>query len=232
MSVSNGFTDSQQRAWHALELGPLWVFASNNADVVQNQVPAQALAVALEHQDWDQLATSVAACQACGLCSSRRSTVFGIGSRKARWMLVGVAPDEQEDRLGEPFVAESGQLLDAMLRAIGIGREQDVFMTNLIKCRPPGNRDPLANEMAQCAPYLQRQMQLLAPEKLVLLGSAAAQSVLGSQATIASLRGQVHQVRIGDRTVPAVVTYHPSYLLRNLEHKSRAWADWLLAKSV
>jgi uracil-DNA glycosylase len=185
----------------------------------------------IESMDWAQLEASVAACTRCGLCKSRTQTVFGVGSASARWMIVGEAPGAEEDARGEPFVGQAGRLLDNMLAAVGVAREQ-VYIANVLKCRPPGNRNPEPHEVAQCTPYLQRQMALLKPQLVLILGRFAAQSLLATDASIASLRGRVHSVRNGEDAVPAVVSYHPAYLLRNLPEKAKSWADLQLALST
>ncbi|MGD9946806.1 MAG: uracil-DNA glycosylase family protein [Burkholderiaceae bacterium] len=180
--------------------------------------------------DWDALRAAVAGCRACGLCRSRTQTVFGVGYTGARWLLVGEAPGAEEDRRGEPFVGAAGKLLDSMLAALGLQRERDVYIANVLKCRPPQNRNPLPDEVARCEPYLRRQVTLLDPALIIVMGRFAAQSLLQTEASIASLRGRVHRYRNGERSIPVVVTYHPAYLLRNLPDKSRAWADLCLAR--
>jgi DNA polymerase len=188
--------------------------------------------------DWDALQQSVASCQACGLCNSRKNTVFGVGDRQARWLVVGEAPGENEDLQGEPFVGQAGQLLDNMLKAVGLSRSaagaQGVFIANVLKCRPPANRNPQPEEMVKCAPYLQRQVELLQPKIILALGRFAAQALL--QATVSDvatiplgkLRGQVHSYQ----GVPVVVSYHPAYLLRTPQDKAKSWADLCLAQEV
>ncbi|MCF1440317.1 uracil-DNA glycosylase [Ralstonia nicotianae] len=178
--------------------------------------------------DWAQLEAAVSGCTACKLCERRTQTVFGVGDRQADWMLIGEAPGEQEDRQGEPFVGQAGKLLDSMLRAIGLSRETDVFIANVLKCRPPGNRDPEPDEVAMCDPYLKRQIALIKPRVIVVLGRFAAQSLLQTQTPVGKLRGKVHEVD----GVPVVVTYHPAYLLRTLTDKARAWEDLCLARKV
>jgi DNA polymerase len=184
---------------------------------------------ALDTLDLDALSEQVTACTACGLCRGRKQAVFGTGARSARWMVVGEAPGEQEDRQGLPFVGRSGQLLDAMLASVGHSREQDVFIANVIKCRPPGNRNPKPEEIAACSPYLMRQIALLKPERILVLGRFAAQALLGTDATIGSLRGRVHTLKIDGREIPLVVSYHPAYLLRSPAEKARSWQDLRLA---
>ena len=180
--------------------------------------------------DWPALRDAVAACTACKLCTSRTQTVFGVGNQRAHWMLVGEGPGEQEDLQGEPFVGKSGQLLDNMLRAIALQRSaaepaQQVFIANAVKCRPPNNRHPEADEMAACAPFLARQVALVQPRIIVALGRAAVQSLLGSNEPIGKLRGRVHRYQ----GVPLIMTYHPAYLLRSPTEKARAWDDLCLA---
>ena len=183
--------------------------------------------------DWPALRQAVAACRACALCESRTQTVFGVGHERARLMIVGEAPGEQEDLHGEPFVGQAGKLLDNMLRALGLARdasepERAVFICNTLKCRPPRNRNPEPAETAQCAPFLERQIALVQPKLLLAMGRFAAQSLLGTDEAIGKLRGRVHQ-RCG---VPVIVTYHPAYLLRTLADKARAWDDLCLAAQV
>jgi DNA polymerase len=175
----------------------------------------------------------VASCRACALCESRQQTVFGVGHLQAHWMIVGEAPGEQEDRQGEPFVGESGKLLDNMLRALGLTRdegppERQVFIANTLKCRPPKNRNPVPAETALCAPFLERQIELVQPRIILATGRFAAQALLASDEPLGKLRGRVHRYR----GVPVVVTYHPAYLLRTLSDKARAWEDLCLAASV
>lgn len=178
--------------------------------------------------DWDALSARVAACERCRLCEKRTNTVFGVGDRNADWMLIGEAPGENEDRLGEPFVGQAGKLLDNMLRALTLARDTNVYIANVIKCRPPGNRNPEPDEVARCEPYLQRQVALVKPKLIVALGRFAAQSLLKTDASISSLRGRVHEYQ----GVPVIVTYHPAYLLRSLPDKAKAWADLCLARDT
>lgn len=179
--------------------------------------------------DWPGLREAVAQCTRCGLCRTRTQPVFGVGDPSARWMFVGEAPGAEEDARGEPFVGQAGKLLDAMLAAIGVGRQADVFIANVLKCRPPNNRNPEPDEVAQCEPYLKRQVELVSPRVIVAMGRFAVQSLLRTDASIASLRGRVHRYQVVDREVPLVVTYHPAYLLRNLPDKSKVWSDLCLA---
>ena len=183
--------------------------------------------------DWPALREAVAGCEACGLCRSRRNTVFGVGHAQAQWMIIGEAPGEQEDRQGEPFVGKAGQLLDNMLRAVGLTRdeavpEQQVYIANVLKCRPPMNRNPEPQEVAQCEPFLKRQVELVAPKLILAMGRFAVQSILQTGEPIGRLRGRVHAYQ----GVPVVVTYHPAYLLRNPADKARSWDDLCLAREV
>lgn len=200
--------------------------------------------LAVDALDWPALRAAVTACTACGLCGSRNNAVFGIGHPRAHLMVVGEAPGEQEDRQGEPFVGKAGQLLDNMLRALGLGRgttgdeaagaaaegdpARQVFIANVLKCRPPMNRNPLPEEMARCEPYLQRQIALVRPRVILAMGRFAVQSLLRSDAAIGQLRGRLHAYQ----GVPLVVTYHPAYLLRNPVDKARAWDDLCLARTA
>ena len=204
-----------------------------------------ALPPGVSGMDWAQLAAAVAQCRACGLCESRTQTVFGAGDRRADWMVVGEAPGREEDRLGEPFVGPAGQLLDNMLAAIGLSRHassadagtdaagpgrplRGVYIANVVKCRPPRNRNPEPDEIARCEPYLQRQIALVQPKIILAMGRFAVRALLKTDAPIGRLRGQVHAYE----GVPVVVTYHPAYLLRALPDKAKAWQDLCLALSV
>ena len=176
--------------------------------------------------DWPALEAEVDACRACGLGAGRTRAVLGIGDRRAHWMLVGEAPGAEEDLRGEPFVGAAGQLLDSMLAALGLARGREVYIANVIKCRPPANRTPEPAECAQCLPFLDRQIAQIQPRIILALGRVAAQALLNTQTNVGSLRGKVHE-RGG---IPVVVTYHPAYLLRNLPEKARAWTDLCLAQ--
>ena len=175
---------------------------------------------------WADFAADVDACTACGLCRTRNKSVPGVGDTNAEWLFVGEAPGAEEDARGEPFVGQAGRLLDNMLAALGIARGRNVYIANVLKCRPPNNRAPEQSESDACRPYLERQVELIRPKLIVALGKSAASLLLNTDATIASLRGRVHQYR----GVPLVVTYHPAYLLRNLPDKAKAWEDMLLAR--
>jgi DNA polymerase len=179
--------------------------------------------------DWPELRARVAACTRCTLCNTRTQTVFGGGNQQAEWLIVGEAPGADEDRQGEPFVGRAGQLLNSMLHAIGLAREQ-VYIANVLKCRPPGNRDPSAGEAAECLPYLEQQIALLKPKVMLAVGRIAAQNLLRTDLTLGRLRQQVH--RFGLSQVPLVVTYHPAYLLRTPTDKRKAWEDLKFAREV
>jgi DNA polymerase len=177
---------------------------------------------------WDELKATVKGCTACPLRAGCTQTVFGVGDEKADWLLIGEAPGAEEDRLGEPFVGQAGRLLDSMLAALELRRGENVYIANVLKCRPPGNRNPEPAEVAACSPYLRRQIQLIGPKLIVAMGRFAAQTLLNTEATIGSLRGSVHAYQ----GVPLVVTYHPAYLLRNLPDKAKAWADLVFARKT
>jgi uracil-DNA glycosylase len=179
--------------------------------------------------DWSALRERVAACTRCGLSTTRTQTVFGVGNQQADWLIVGEAPGAEEDRKGEPFVGRAGQLLNSMLHAVGLAREQ-VYIANVLKCRPPGNRDPSPTEAAECLPYLEQQIALLKPKIMLAVGRIAAQNLLRTDKTLGSLRQQVH--RFGAASVPLVVTYHPAYLLRTPTEKRKAWEDLKFAREV
>ncbi len=179
--------------------------------------------------DWNQLRSRVAACTRCSLSATRTQTVFGVGNPQAEWLIVGEAPGAEEDRQGEPFVGRAGQLLNSMLRAVGLTRAQ-VYIANVLKCRPPGNRDPSASEAAECLPYLERQIALLNPRIMLAVGRIAAQNLLRTDAPLTRLRRQVHA--FGPSRLPLVVTYHPAYLLRTPTEKRKAWEDLKFAREV
>ena len=177
---------------------------------------------------WGELKATVASCTACKLRAGCTQTVFGVGDESAGWMIVGEAPGGEEDKLGEPFVGQAGRLLDNMLGALGMNRGENVYIANVLKCRPPGNRNPEADEVARCSPYLMRQIELVRPKLIVSMGRFAVQTLLQTDASIASLRGKVHRFH----DVPLIVTYHPAYLLRNLPDQSKAWADLVFARQA
>ena len=174
--------------------------------------------------DWNELQAEVTNCTKCALCKTRTQTVFGAGNKQADWMLIGEAPGQHEDEQGQPFVGNAGLLLTEMLRAIGLTREE-VFITNILKCRPPNNRDPQADEVESCNEYLQRQQKLVRPKIILAIGRIAAQTLLKTNEPLARLRGKVHTFN----NTPVVVVYHPAYLLRSLSEKRKAWLDLQLA---
>jgi DNA polymerase len=185
-------------------------------------------AAAIARMDWEELARAVGECSACALCERRRQAVLGVGDTAADWLFIGEGPGAEEDIKGEPFVGQAGKLLDAMLSAIGLARGQNVYIANTVKCRPENNRTPHAEEMAACRPFLLRQMALLQPRLIVLLGKAAAHSVLDDDQALAKLRQK--PLHFGE--IPVVVTYHPAYLIRNLPEKAKAWEDLCWAKRL
>ena len=177
---------------------------------------------------WEALRELVLACRACGLCNQRKQAVFGVRAQAGPWLFVGEGPGADEDEQGEPFVGQAGKLLDNMLAAIGCRRGQDSYIANVVKCRPPGNRTPTPEEAAACAPFLDRQIDLVAPRLIVALGKSAVVRLLGTDASVASLRGRIHRYR----GIPVVVTYHPAYLLRSLPEKAKAWEDLVFARNA
>ena len=198
-------------------LSPVWILR-NKVSPEKTETPT----------GWIPLKQAVPACTACKLHSSRTQTVFGVGDENADWLLIGEAPGADEDRLGEPFVGQAGKLLDNMLAAIGLKRGENVYIANVLKCRPPGNRNPEPDEVAKCTPFLLQQISLIQPKLIVAMGRFAAQTLLNTDASIASLRGRVHAYA----GVPLIVTYHPAYLLRTLPDKAKAWADLVFARKT
>jgi DNA polymerase len=224
-----------------LGLAPIWRLRRSTADAARAGATASttqaAPAVAGEPDaeprrariatlDYAALIEDIAACTACGLCRKRHRTVPGVGDIAAEWMFVGEAPGADEDAQGEPFVGAAGQLLDNMLAALGLERARNVYIANVLKCRPPGNRDPEPLEAQACGPYLDRQIELIAPRLIVALGKSAACRLLDVEASVASLRNRVHRYR----GTPLIVTYHPAYLLRSPADKAKAWEDLLFAR--
>lgn len=173
--------------------------------------------------DWAPLEAAVAACTRCGLCATRTQTVFGTGARDAPLMIVGEGPGADEDASGLPFVGRAGKLLDEMLASIGHSRERNVFIANVVKCRPPANRDPATDEAEACRPYLEAQIALIQPKLIVALGRIAAQRLLATDQPLARLRGPLHHY--GPGQTPLLVTYHPAYLLRSPREKAKSWQD-------
>ena len=195
-------------------------------ETVERVAPPSAHPVA--EMQWDALRAAITGCQACALGRSRKQAVPGVGPSEADWMIVGEAPGAEEDARGEPFVGQAGLLLDQILAAIDLNRREHVYIANVLKCRPPGNRNPAPEEIEQCLPYLKRQIELVRPRLLIAMGRFAAQTLLNTDASIASLRGKRHDYH----GVPLIVTYHPAYLLRNLPDKAKAWEDLCFARAT
>jgi DNA polymerase len=203
-------------------LAPVWRLRKQAPGEAQTPSPAGLAG------GWIELKQAVSGCTQCGLHKTRTQTVFGVGDENADWMLIGEAPGAEEDRLGDPFVGQAGRLLDNMLAAIDLHRSRNVYIANVLKCRPPGNRNPEPEEVAKCSPHLLKQIELVKPKLILAMGRFAAQTLLSTDASIASLRGKVHRYA----GVPLIVTYHPAYLLRSLPEKSKAWADLLFARKT
>jgi DNA polymerase len=212
---------SRDDVFNELGIGPAWRLRE-----AKPAAPVSAPVSPVSAYTWDTLADAVARCTACKLSATRTQGVLGVGDRSADWLIIGEAPGVEEDVQGEPFVGQAGKLLDAMLAAIGLKRGDNVYITNVLKSHPPGNRNPEPDEVAACRPYLLAQIELIQPKLILALGRFAAQSLLDTDEAIARLRGRVHQFQ----HVPLVVTYHPAYLLRNLPDKARAWEDLCLAR--
>ncbi len=210
--------------WRSRDPGPQ---ASDDEGLLHAEAPAMPAKPrddSVGGMDWTSLERAVASCRACALCETRNKTVFGVGERQAHLMVIGEAPGADEDRQGEPFVGRAGQLLDRMLAAIGLARDQ-VFIANILKCRPPGNRDPRPEEALRCEPFLLRQIELVRPRVLLAVGRISAQHLLKSDDPVGRLRGRWFE--FGPARIPLRVTYHPSYLLRASEQKGKAWHDLL-----
>ena len=218
-----GLSELQRRALDIMEI-PVW-------EQPGESTPAVVEPVALTPGDdaFAGLPGEVAACTRCALHASRTQTVFGVGDPQADWLVIGEAPGAEEDRQGEPFVGRAGQLLNEMLRAVGLGRER-VYIANILKCRPPNNRDPRPDEVAACGSYLQRQIDVIRPRIILAVGRIAAQNLLKSEQPVGRLRGRVHRYAPGD--IPLVVTYHPAYLLRSPGEKRKSWDDLCLARAA
>ena len=208
---------------------PVWVRRETPSRVAGSSEPPIDLRPTVQQMEWEGLRATVAECRLCELCQTRKQTVFGVGDPNADCLIVGEAPGADEDRLGDPFVGRAGQLLNSMLRAIGLERHQ-VYIANILKCRPPGNRDPRPEEMASCEPYLLRQIELLEPKVIVAAGRIAAQSLLRSTTAIGRLRGRRHMY--APANLPMVVTYHPAYLLRSPLQKSKSWQDLKMLRTI
>lgn len=208
------------------------VVAQNAVAIVSAESPSALNEETINRRDevmsanWGALKESVKTCRACGLRAGCSQTVFGVGDENANWLFVGEGPGAEEDQRGEPFVGQAGRLLDNMLAAIDLKRGTNVYIANIVKCRPPGNRNPEPAEAAQCEPYLARQIELIQPKLIVALGKVAAANLLNTDAPIGALRGKVHRYR----DIPLIATYHPAYLLRSLPDKAKAWADLVFAR--
>ncbi len=213
---------------------PVWRQRDAVEEPPEDTTATAAVSVTAEEGDaWQQLEREVAACTKCALYETRTQAVFGVGNRKADWMIIGEAPGRDEDRQGEPFVGRAGRLLNSMLEAMGFARE-DVYIANILKSRPPKNRDPKPEEVAACEPYLKRQIALINPKIILAVGRVAAQNLLKVDTAIGRLRGRRLEYPVSSNMgrVPLVVTYHPAYLLRSPQDKRKAWQDLLLAKQV
>lgn len=229
----------RERILSELELTPLWLerqalrqtasssvaALSENSQQISAQSAESQATVSVAEMDWVALEDATAKCEACALHKGRKQAVLGVGDKEANWLFVGEAPGADEDSYGEPFVGQAGRLLDNMLSAIGLRRGADVYIANVVKCRPPGNRNPTQEETRACAPFLDRQIALIRPRLIVALGKVAATTLLGHDGTIGSFRNSVHDYR----GIPLLVTYHPAYLLRTLTDKAKAWEDLCFA---
>ena len=221
---------AQQRREYLQALGiDTWV-ARGAPAAPPSAVPAPQQAAAGDAPLWETLRAEVLGCTRCPLHLTRTQGVLGVGPKRCDWLVVGEAPGAEEDRRGEPFVGAAGQLLDAMLRAIGLDRATNVYIANVLKSRPPNNRDPKPEEVAACLPYLTRQIALLQPKIILAVGRIAAQNLLATDTPLGRLRGAVH--RFGELNTPLVVTYHPAYLLRTPADKRKAWEDLKFARNV
>lgn len=221
----------REQVLHALGLTPIWIAregARDAATEVNDQTPiaqGDSRAAAIGRMSWAELRNAAAECSACPLHKARKQAVLGVGDENADWLFVGEGPGAEEDARGEPFVGQAGKLLDNMLSAIALRRGQDVYIANVVKCRPPGNRTPESAEAHACEPYLSRQIELIAPKLIVALGKVAANNLLETDAPLGSLRGKLHDYR----GTPLIATYHPAYLLRSLTDKAKAWEDLCFA---
>ncbi len=225
LKARNGAAGSDEKPDRA---APVAAVATDVAKPAAGQpaIDAEDRAARIAGMDWAELKATAAACTACGLRKTCTQTVFGVGDERADWLLVGEAPGAEEDARGEPFVGQAGKLLDAMLAGIDLKRGEDVYIANVLKCRPPGNRNPEPAEVARCSPFLARQVELIRPRLILAMGRFACQTLLDTDASIASLRGRLHRYQ----GVPLIVTYHPAYLLRSLPDKAKAWEDLCFAR--
>jgi uracil-DNA glycosylase family 4 len=224
----------RRRLVDAMDIGPLWL-SREHVDVADSSSTVafgDAREATIANAPFEALAQCVAECRACRLADSRTQTVFGVGARQPAWLVIGEAPGADEDARGEPFVGQAGKLLDAMLVAVGLRRDENAFIANVLKCRPPGNRDPSNDEVAACRPFLMRQIELLKPGLILIVGRIATQALLDPDTSLARARGKVHRLDVGGRSIPTVVTYHPAYLLRTPQDKAKAWSDLCFARRV
>jgi uracil-DNA glycosylase family 4 len=234
-------SEKQKRALlNEMGIGPQWVLrqkpevVKEAAPLVEPETTVAAPANAsdrdalIDRMGWDELKQSVAECRVCGLCKERKQAVLGVGDTQADWLFVGEGPGAEEDERGEPFVGAAGKLLDAMMDAIDLKRGKDVYIANAVKCRPPGNRTPTTEETAACRPYLQRQIDLLKPRLIVVLGGSAAQTLLNAEVKVGAMRGKLLEYS----GIPMIVTYHPAYLLRTPTDKIKVWEDLLFARKT
>lgn len=229
---------NREQILRELELLPVWRLRDATRAILDSELTAPDVSLPnhqgkdrlqeIQKLDWQGLQEYVSHCEACSLAKTRTQTVFGVGDPNAEWLLVGEAPGAEEDHQGEPFVGQAGKLLDNMLAAIQLKRGQNVYIANVLKCRPPENRNPQGEEVAQCNPFLKRQVELIKPKLIIALGKFAAQSLLNSTGSIAGMRGKQHHYY----GVPVIVTYHPAYLLRNLPDKAKAWEDLCYARNI
>ena len=228
----------RDRILDEIGLSPRWVLRGKACVACPPEesvaVPAETAETIMQNvsPEWSGLHEAIHACRACGLCAQRTQAVPGVGDVNADWLFVGEGPGADEDAQGEPFVGQAGKLLDAMLEAIDLHRGKGVYIANAVKCRPPDNRTPEAGEIDTCRPFLARQIALLQPQLIVLLGRVAVRAVLGVDSSLASLRGKTLSYRAGERDIPVIVTYHPAYLLRTLPDKAKAWEDLCRARSL
>ncbi len=238
--MTDGGRLTREDIFKELDLWPVWRLRNTDSsteeagaapEVKADQIPSAKVESSLGPATltaWDALREAVNTCTRCKLHSTRTQGVLGVGDPNADWLIVGEAPGADEDAQGEPFVGQAGRLLDAMLASIGLQRGKNVYIANVLKSRPPGNRNPEPDEVAACMPYLLQQIELLQPKIILALGRFAAQSLLNTKNSIASLRGQVHPFQ----GVPLIVSYHPAYLLRTLTDKAKAWEDLCLARQT
>ena len=235
--------DRRKRILNELNLLPLWQLKSGTQHQSHQPTPltepdtairlpqsaiTSAPSLPIHQMDWNQLKQTVSQCAICPLHQTRTNTVFGVGNEHADWLFIGEGPGVREDELGEPFVGQAGKLLDQMLAAIGLKRGDHVYIANIVKCRPPNNRNPSTEEAKLCEPYLSRQIDMIKPKLIVALGKVAAQNLLNTDDSISNLRSKIHDYR----DIPLIVTYHPAYLLRSLPEKTKAWRDLCFAKTT